>query len=704
MRSWDELSSQGEAGQGSGRAVRNTACIVLTLALLAGLWTWRQHQRQAQVQAFIQTQLDTVVRTKQQQLEALFTGLYQNLRTISLLPSVRGISGGNRKSEKEDVVASGRFSVEGRETVQQIFNNLSANVSVSEVYGVVDGLDASRGEVPFFMFDTLVFGDHKAEESKAEGADTPEQSEDAEYAYFPQQIAAIRKAHGTFDFKSIDDVPAYASPLMRTCDNAQYVSRAHGDVQETMGILYSVPFYSAKDQSLRGVISGILRRNVIEAALAGVPLIPVTAADQEAQKKEGWSMPEPARFQLSNAQYGINVGDRRNPGLSDALAKGVVGRNTFHLPLHVQSDSPWVMHYYLPEALIEEALQESDRAFYILVAVVLCVLSVAVVSLALLNGIRKAVGEIGEVFAALSRGDFTRRVRGRHKGALAQLATDSNQTIDKLNEIVQRIRSASDTLSTAAHDIVQGNQDLQERTQVQTLGLQGAASTLHDLTEAVRQSTDLAQQANQHAQAASGVATSCGTVVGQVVHTMREINQASTRIAEIISVIDGIAFQTNILALNAAVEAARAGEQGRGFAVVASEVRSLAQRSATAAREIKQLIDDSVSKVSNGTVLVDQAGKRMDDVLRSIASTSALMADISRASATQSSGIVEVNARIGDMESATEQNTLLVGQAAHSAQNLEELATVLREMVSVFRLENTSGPIHEAENLRQFVD
>jgi methyl-accepting chemotaxis protein len=661
----------------------------VAVLVLAGLWSWRHVQRKTLEQEFIQTQLRTVVDARQRTLEAMFTNLYQNLRTISLLPSVRNIAGGNRNDEKEDVVASKRFTLEGRETVQQVYNNLRANVSVSEVYAVLEGLDADKGQIPFFMYDTLIFGQAGDEDTKASNPDTPEQSETAEYAYFPAQIASARRSQEKFKFSDLDQIPAFVSPSMRTCDNSQYHSKARGNVAETFGILYSVPFYSASDNQFRGVISGIIRNNAFEAALLDVPLIPVTEEDHALQQKNRWTMPEPSRFLLSNEKYGIAVGDRRNPELQNNLGQGIVGRNTFRIPLRVHSDSPWVLSYYLPEAMIADALHDSDRAFYILTAVVLGVLVVAMVLLVLLGGIRNAVAEIGQVFAALSQGDFTRRVRSSHRGVLGQLTRDSNQTIDKLNHVVQKIKDASDTINDAANEISAANANIRQRAEDQVQSLRNSASTMDELSGTVRLSANMAGEANTHAQSASQVAGACGEVVGRVVTTMQEINVASTRIAEIISVIDGIAFQTNILALNAAVEAARAGEQGRGFAVVASEVRSLAQRSANAAREIKLLIGDSVSKVANGTTLVDQAGKTMDEVVASIQRTTELMTEITASSAGQSRDLEQVNAAIREMDAVTQQNASLVAQAAASAQNLEELARGLRDMVSAFRLESS---------------
>jgi len=257
--------------------------------------------------------------------------------------------------------------------------------------------------------------------------------------------------------------------------------------------------------------------------------------------------------------------------------------------------------------------------------------------------------------------------------------------------IVSDVRSSVNTITAASSGIASGNMNLSVRTEQQAGSLEETASAMEELTSTVKQNADNARQANQLAVSASQVATEGGNVVSQVITTMDTINTSSRKIVDIISVIDGIAFQTNILALNAAVEAARAGEQGRGFAVVASEVRNLAQRSATAAKEIKTLIDDSVSTVENGSNLVAQAGATMEQVVTSVRRVTDIVGEISSASAEQSSGIEQVNQAITSMDQATQQNGALVEQAAAAAQSLRDQAQHLEKTVSVFKLDPERG-------------
>jgi methyl-accepting chemotaxis protein len=298
----------------------------------------------------------------------------------------------------------------------------------------------------------------------------------------------------------------------------------------------------------------------------------------------------------------------------------------------------------------------------------------------------RALGDIGGMLTRLSQGDLTHKIDTEYQGMLGRLKDDANVTVDNLQEIIFSIKSATDAINTAAQEIASGNQDLSGRTEQQASSLEETASSMEELTSTVKQNADNARQANELANSAQLVAEKGGQVVGQVVETMGAIHDSSNKISDIISVIDGIAFQTNILALNAAVEAARAGEQGRGFAVVASEVRNLAQRSAAAAKEIKGLISDSVDKVETGGRLVDQAGRTMEEVVTSIQRVAKIMADISSATREQSAGIEQVGLAVTQMDEMTQQNAALVEQAAAAAESLEEQARNLSQSVSVFRL------------------
>jgi methyl-accepting chemotaxis protein len=298
-----------------------------------------------------------------------------------------------------------------------------------------------------------------------------------------------------------------------------------------------------------------------------------------------------------------------------------------------------------------------------------------------------SLNEISRVLAAISRGELTEKITNPYYGAFGELKDSTNATVDKLKGIISQIKEVTENIHNGSKEITSGNNDLSHRTEKQAVSLQETSLNMKELTSAVQNNAENAKKANDLAIRATEVATKGGKVIGEVIATMQGINHSSHKVVDIISVIDSIAFQTNILALNAAVEAARAGEQGRGFAVVAGEVRNLAKLAASAAGEIKSLIGDSVEKIEDGTKLVAQAGETMDEILNSIEFVTIIMGNITDASAEQSVGIGYINMAIAEMDGVTQQNAALVEQAAAAAESLEEQAQNLAITIESFKLD-----------------
>ena len=356
-------------------------------------------------------------------------------------------------------------------------------------------------------------------------------------------------------------------------------------------------------------------------------------------------------------------------------------------PLQIHPDiAPWSVELNFPKSVATASAR--DLMTYTLIVALLCAAATAGILILVVNHLTRPLRTLGRTMTDLSSGDADLRVKLEVKGTdeLAVIGKGFNDFVEKIHAVLLQVQASADNVARASAEIAQGNNDLSARTEQQASSLEETAASVEELTGTVKENADHARQANQLAASASDVAQKSGAVVGKVIETMTSINDSSNKIVDIISVIDGIAFQTNILALNAAVEAARAGEQGRGFAVVATEVRNLAQRSAAAAKEIKLLIDDSVGKVAAGSKLVDEAGATMEQVVDSVRKVTAIMADISVATNEQSDGIAQVNQALAQMDGVTQQNAALVEEAAAAAESLQDQATHLADVVSVFKL------------------
>ena len=330
-----------------------------------------------------------------------------------------------------------------------------------------------------------------------------------------------------------------------------------------------------------------------------------------------------------------------------------------------------------------------------ILAVVIGSILAAIITRGLLKQLGGEPKDATDIASRIAEGDLTVDVIVKQNDTHSLMFAMKTMR-DNLSNIVEEVRSGTDTITTASAEIASGNMDLSSRTEQQAGSLEETPSSMEELTSTVRQNADNARQANQLAASASSVAVKGGDVVSQVVDTMGSIDESAKKIVDIIGVIDSIAFQTNILALNAAVEAARAGEQGRGFAVVASEVRNLAQRSASAAKEIKVLIDDSVDKVTVGSRLVNQAGQTMSEVVDSVQRVTAIIGEIAAASNEQSAGIEQVNQAIGQMDQVTQQNAALVEEAAAAAGSLQDQAENLTKVVEIFKTSTKRATSHQS--------
>jgi methyl-accepting chemotaxis protein len=429
--------------------------------------------------------------------------------------------------------------------------------------------------------------------------------------------------------------------------------------------------------------SNVQKVSVIWAAYMNTQLTPEEKrlADGYAEKRAAY-----VRQGLTPAVAALKSGDRDT-------AQKIYLEQISPLSMEMQKFADLLFQLQVDEAKAVYDAQVSRFHTFQWISTASIVLSIGLIvalGWAIISSVRSSMQQAQEAVNAVARGDLTYPIAVQGRDEVGELMQALAAMQSNLASVVATVRSGADGVATASSEIAQGNSDLSSRTEQQASALEETAASMEELASTVKQNADSARQANQLAVNASTVAVQGGDVVGQVVNTMKVINESSKKIADIISVIDGIAFQTNILALNAAVEAARAGEQGRGFAVVASEVRNLAQRSASAAKDIKILIDNSVTEVERGTTLADQAGTTMTEVVSAIRRVTDLIAEVSAASNEQSQGVGQVGEAVSQMDQVTQQNAALVEESAAAANSLSTQAQQLQQAVAVFKLAGSS--------------
>jgi ABC-type transporter Mla subunit MlaD len=586
------------------------------------------------------------------QLELVFKQIYQGARTISLLPSIRGLEGGNLPEGFEGKYDLTRFSADAHSTVQQIYNNLSSNVSVSEVYCILKGFRPSQGETPFFMYDSLIVDDDSESEEGAgqeehHDPDAPEESEGYEYDYYIKQLALFEGKYPRFQFTSIDEIPCFGSPAMRTCDNTQYSSKSSGNVEDAFGMLFSVPVYS-RAQDFLGIVSVIVRLNTFEALLLDRPFVIVTEQDKEQAAQEGWTMPEdPGRFVLRNSdsEMNITISDRRNEdiisqanaAIADAGSELIL-RETLDLPTRTS----WELQYVVNESALSAKLTSLKKMF-------------------VLKTLLSCFGAVILMYWVVT--------------------SKKQLLIKKLKQAIGRLQSCSEQVSSASGQISSASQSLAEGSSEQAAGLEETSSSLEEMASMTKQNADNAQQANTLAGEARKAADTGGEAMRRMGTAINDIQKSSDETAKIIKVIDEIAFQTNLLALNAAVEAARAGEAGKGFAVVAEEVRNLALRSAEAAKNTSAMIEESVKNSKNGVDIASEVGKVLEEIVQGIGKTTDLVGEIAAASQEQAQGIDQVNTAMAQMDKVTQQNAANAEESASASEELSVQAESMNEVV-----------------------
>ncbi|MBI5184822.1 MAG: methyl-accepting chemotaxis protein [Nitrospinae bacterium] len=707
--------------------------LILAVAVSIGFYWWNDYlsTKKEIIQKTKENLISEEFKDKKRDIENFFKMAYQTARTIGLLPSVRSIKGGNRADDGEDVVATGRFSKEGHLTVQQLYNNLASNLSVSEIYCILEGLDYSNGEVPFFMFDSLIIGEPQTSGENKTGlgqlstdSDTPEAAEDEEYAYYPLQISHFKKNHPVFAAMNLDNIPAISSPSMRTCDNSQYLSKSRGDASNANGILYSVPFYS-HEGAFRGIISAIFRLNVLEALLLDAPFLIITDKDKKESHEMGFEMPEVQKvpgFVLANEGFDIYVFDRRKtPDLArmarEALKSGKDNDKVHLEVLAIKDANPWTLFYRFDEAVLAKAVKGKSQELSLKLG------ALFITTLLLILWVRfdqkrrdqvlKIAGKLDEI--AKRGGNLRDRLEeNQATEELRGLAKGFNAFIAELQTLIGKVAANASQVASASTELARYCEKEAAIAARQVSSSSEAAAAVEEMSATSNEVARISLEASGSANSTSQAASQGMEMVSRTTAEIKQIKIAvegaagkvgalgkrSREIGNIIGVIDDIADQTNLLALNAAIEAARAGEQGRGFAVVADEVRKLAERTQGATREISGMITEIQKEISgvigameSGSAQVDSgvriAGETQEvfqKIVELVRNATDMINQIASAAEEQSAASSEIATRMESISSGAREASSGIKEMVNSANKMRELAENLNKTVSKFQV------------------
>jgi len=726
--------------------------IACSLALMSFFYS--RHRLEQQFKSEKQKLIKEDFLPMTEKINHFFETIYKSNRTISLLPSVRNIKDGNRSSDAEDILKEKRFSEEAHLSVQQLYNNLASSVSVSEIYALHKNFHPEKGEIPFFMYDQLIIGKGQEDNSNEENpspeesitqektesgssstptSDIPEESEEAEYRYFPFQIEHFNTPYQTLSLRDLDEIPSHSSPVLRTCDNSQYLSISSGDSSNALGIFYSTPIYDLNHKFL-GIITTVFRTNVLEAHLLGMPYLIITKEDEQSARRENISYPdELGNFVLVQAQQNTYIGDRRNASLLESIKN--LGRadsitdQIYSTTLPIRDDNPWRLYYqYSPQAL--KVVENQENRFLFLMLTCIAVLSLlSFVGIVYVENKNQQLRNLAQKLdEAEKQGDLTVKLTLNRKDEVGELARLFERFTEKMHKIMKLITSHTQTLVRSSTDLgrvsseislsSKSSGDLASRvldsSETFSKNIHILASSSEEMSSSIK---DVAHSVKEMNSSLAEVSKSCmrecentqtaSRQTEEASKTLRDLNLASREIGKIVDLISSISNRTSLLALNASIEAASAGPAGKGFAVVANEVKELSRQTAQATEQIRSQVEginnftqksaqsvDGVNKIIEDinqiaqtiAAAVEQQSATMGDIAQNFENVSLSAADVTKNISEFALGLNGIVESMQKVKTSSDLSTHGVLDINQNIQNLEKLSGELDTVVSQFKL------------------